>query len=223
FFSFPQSAPHLDLHSFPTRRSSDLGIANRTTLHAGLEAMIKAEQRPGAPALLVLGLDGFQQINDMLGHAFGDLVLRAVSERLSFETGGEGIVARLSGDEFAIAIPHGAHAETVKQFCARISAAFDSPLPAGTRQHRVNVIIGVAVHPEGGRTADELLGNGHLALCRAKAARRGGYIIFENSIRQELEARLTLEAELALAIEREKFELFYQPQVRLVDGGLIGG
>ena len=199
------------------------GLANRTTLHARLDAMIKAEeQRPGAAALLVLGLDGFQQINDMLGHAFGDLVLRAVSERLSSETEGEGTVARLSGDEFAIAIPCGANAETVRQFCERIALAFDSPLAAGTRLHRVNVSIGVAVHPEGGRTADEMLGNGHLALCRAKAARRGGYMMFENSIRQELEARLKLEAELALAIEREEFQLFYQPQVRLVDGSLIG-
>jgi len=198
------------------------GLANRTTLHARLDAMIKlAGERPGAAALLVLGLDGFQQLNDMLGHAFGDLVLRAVAERLSSERG-EGIVARLSGDEFAIAIPRGAHAETIKQFCERIAAAFDSPLPAGTRLHRVSVTIGMAVHPEGGRTADELLGNGHLALCRAKAARRGGYMIFENSIRQELEARLKLEAELALAIEREEFQLFYQPQVRLLDGGLIG-
>jgi diguanylate cyclase (GGDEF)-like protein/PAS domain S-box-containing protein len=198
------------------------GLANRNTLRARLDAMTTAAaEQPGEAALLVLGLDGFQQINDMLGHAFGDLVLRAVSERLSSETGGNGIVARLSGDEFAIAIPGSAHTETVAQFCERIAVAFDSPLSAGTRLHRVKVRIGVAVHPEGGRTADELVGNGHLALCRAKAARRG-YVMFENSIRQELEARLKLEAELALAIEREEFELFYQPQVRLIDGGLIG-
>ena len=92
----------------------------------------------------------------------------------------------------------------------------------GTRQHRVKVSIGAAVYPEGGRTADELLANSHLAFCRAKATRRGSYVIFENAIRQELESRLTLEAELALAVEQNEFELFYQPQVRLVDGGLIG-
>jgi diguanylate cyclase (GGDEF)-like protein/PAS domain S-box-containing protein len=198
------------------------GLANRNTLHARLDSMITAAaEQPGAAALLVLGLDGFQQINDMLGHAFGDLVLGAVSERLKSETGGKGIVARLSGDEFAIAI-RGADTETVEQFCKRIALAFDSPLSAGTRLHRVKVTIGVAAYPEGGRTADELLGNGHLALCRAKAARRGGHMMFENSIRQELEARLKLEAELALAIEREEFELFYQPQIRLIDGGLVG-
>jgi len=66
------------------------------------------------------------------------------------------------------------------------------------------------------------LANSHLAFCRAKAMRRGSYVIFENAIRQELEDRLTLEAELALAAERGEFELFYQPQVRLTDGGLIG-
>jgi len=92
----------------------------------------------------------------------------------------------------------------------------------GTRQHRVRVSIGAAIYPQDGRTADELLSNSHLAFCRAKTIRRGHHLMFESSIRQELEQRLTLEAELALAVERNEFELFYQPQVRLVDGGLIG-
>src|SRR5260370_16862980 len=71
-------------------------------------------------------------------------------------------------------------------------------------------------------TADELLGNSHLAFYRAKATKRGGHLLFDGSIRAELEARLTLEAELVRAAERKEFELFYQPQVRLADGGLIG-
>ena len=130
-------------------------------------------------------------------------------------------MARLSGDEFAIAIPCADTTETVAQLSERIALAFNTPLLAGTRQHRVKVSIGAAVYPEGGRTADELLANSHLAFCRAKAT-RGSQVIFENAIRQELEDRLTLEAELALAAERNEFELFYQPQVRLTDGGLIG-
>ena len=93
---------------------------------------------------------------------------------------------------------------------------------AGTRLHRVKVSIGAAVYPGDGGTADELLSNSHLAFCRAKATRRGGHVMFESTIRQELESRLTLEAELARAVERNEFELFYQPQVRLADGGLIG-
>jgi diguanylate cyclase (GGDEF)-like protein/PAS domain S-box-containing protein len=199
------------------------GLANRNTLDAHVAAlMATAESQKGEVALLVLGLDGFHQINDMLGHACGDLVLGAVTERLNAEARGEGIVARLSGDEFAIAVSCTDLNETVAQLSERFVRAFDVPLQAGTRQHRVKVSIGAAVFPAGGRNADELLANSHLAFCRAKATRRGSYVIFESAIRQELEARLTLEAELALAAERAEFELFYQPQVCLVDGSLIG-
>jgi predicted signal transduction protein with EAL and GGDEF domain len=101
-------------------------------------------------------------------------------------------------------------------------ANFDVPLLAGNREHRVNVSIGAAVFPSNGRTAAELLSNSHLALSRAKATRRGGHVLFEDSIRRELEKRLTLEAELTLAAERNELELFYQPQIHLADGRLIG-
>ena len=92
---------------------------------------------------------------------------------------------------------------------------------AGARQHRVKVTIGAAVFPGGGRTADELLSNSHLALSRAKATERGGHMLFEDSIRRELETRLTLETELSLAAERNEFELFYQPQLQLANSRLI--
>jgi diguanylate cyclase (GGDEF)-like protein/PAS domain S-box-containing protein len=198
------------------------GLANRNTLHAGLTGMIAAaERQPREVALLVLGLDAFQQINDMLGHAAGDVVLRAVAARLRAEAG-DAAVARLSGDEFAVAIDRAEPGEPIEQFAARIARSFELPLVAGTRQHRVRISIGVASYPDGGRSADDLLSNGHLALSRAKATRRGSHVVFESAIRQELERRLTLESELALAADRNEFELFYQPQVRLVDGGLIG-
>ena len=199
------------------------GLANRNTLHSGLSAMIANFAKPPCEvALLVIGLDGFHRINDLHGHSWGDLVLRAVSERLVAQTGTEGLVARLSGDEFAIAIPCAALDETASKFAERVADAFERPLSAEARDHRVRVSIGVSVYPQDGQSADELLSNGHLALSRAKATRRGGHVMFEIKIRQELEARLTLEAELALAIERQEFELFYQPQVHLVDGGVAG-
>ncbi len=199
------------------------GLANRNMLHTGLTDLIAAaERRSSGVALLVLGLDGFQEINDMLGHSSGDLVLCAVAERLRAEVDGKAIVARLSGDEFAIALACADIGEPVATFAERIARAFEAPLAAGTRQHRIRISVGVAVYPEGGQKADDLLSNGHLALSRAKATRRGGHVLFEAAIRQELENRLTLESELALAADRGEFELFYQPQVRLVDGSLVG-
>ncbi|WP_407188544.1 EAL domain-containing protein [Bradyrhizobium centrosematis] len=199
------------------------GLANRNTLHARLVGMIAAADRqPREVALLVIGLDGFQRINDMWGHSAGDLVLRAVAARLQDEAGAMATVARLSGDEFAIAREGADDSEPVVAFAERIARAFEAPLVTGTRRHRVRISVGVAVYPEGGQSADDLLSNGHLALSRAKMTRRGSHVIFEAAIRQELENRLTLESELALAADRGEFELFYQPQVRLIDGSLVG-
>ncbi|WP_314962841.1 EAL domain-containing protein [Bradyrhizobium cosmicum] len=199
------------------------GLANRNMLHVGVAGLIAAaERRSSDVALLVLGLDRFQQINDMFGHSAGDLVLRAVAERLRTEVDGSAIVARLSGDEFAIALDGVEAGEPIVKFADRIARAFEAPLATGSRQHRVRISIGVAVYPEGGQNADDLLSNGHLALSRAKATRRGSHVIFESAIRQELENRLTLESELAIAADRGEFELFYQPQVRLVDASLVG-
>ncbi|MFG3594186.1 EAL domain-containing protein [Bradyrhizobium sp. RDI18] len=199
------------------------GLINRNTLHTQLEAKISAAETDGRKvALLVIGIDGFQQINDMLGHTCGDLVLRAISQRLTAAIPPAGLVARLSGDEFAIAVPTSDIGENLSRFAEQIGDGFDAPLLAGNRHLRVKVSIGAAVCPGDGRTAGELLSNAHLALSRAKATNRGGHVVFEDSIRRELETRLTLEAELALAAERNQFELFYQPQFHLADGRLIG-
>jgi diguanylate cyclase (GGDEF)-like protein/PAS domain S-box-containing protein len=199
------------------------GLANRNTLQSGLAAMIdSSEKSAGGIVLLVLGLDGFQNINDLLGHTYGDQVLQAVAKRLKQEAGDVGLVARLSGDEFAIAMPRTSLPYPVGEFAERIVEAFDHPLLAGSREHRVKISTGVAAYPEGGRNAEELLSNGHLAFCRAKGPRRGGHVMFDTSMREELEARVTLETELARAVERGEFELFYQPQVRLADGRLSG-
>ena len=199
------------------------GLANRNTLHAAMAAMISRAEASGSDVvLLVVGLDGFQQINDMLGHASGDLVLRAVAERLKVLSPDMGIVARLSGDEFAIAVSSCVIGESLSSLAERVVAGFDTQLMAGARHYRIRVSIGAASSSSAGRTADELLSNSHLALSRAKATKRGGHVIFEDGIRRELETRLTLEAELAVAADRNEFELFYQPQLNLADGSLIG-
>ena len=174
-------------------------------------------------ALLVVGLDGFQQINDMLGHASGDLVLRAISERLKAVMPAPASGRALERRRIRHRSSDDRHRpKTSAVLPSRSVQASTTPLLAGTRHLRVRVSIGAAVFPSDGRTADELLSNSHMALSRAKATRRGGHVLFEDSIRRELETRLTLEAELALAAERNEFELFYQPQLHLADGRLVG-
>jgi diguanylate cyclase (GGDEF)-like protein/PAS domain S-box-containing protein len=200
------------------------GLANRNTLAAHLRASIsKAKSDTGEIALLVIGLDKFQFIIDMLGHAYGEQVISAVAERLTTFFDCASLVARLDGEEFSIVIEGDYAAANAESLAERICQAFsESPLSVGDRQQAITVSIGVAVFPKDCRTADELLGNAHLALYRAKAARRGRHVVFERSIRIALEARARLGGELARALERNEFELYYQPKVSLEDDKIVG-
>ncbi len=200
------------------------GLANRNTLHEHLAARLAdAQNECSDVALLVMDVDKFKQINDTLGHACGDQVLCAVARRLNALVEGDGLVARLGGDEFAIVISGADVANRVEMLSERTSLAFsNNPLCVGARQFRVELSIGVAIYPQDCGTAEELLGNADLALYRAKAAGRGRHVFFDRAIRAELEARLGLEAELRQAAEHDEFELFYQPQVGLKDGRLMG-
>src|SRR5262249_41712149 len=200
------------------------GLANRNRLYEHLSARL-AEARTcgGTVALLLLDLDKFKQVNDTLGHAAGDQLLCAVARRLDALIENAGLVARLSGDEFAIVISGDAAAQRAEKVAAwTCRASREAPFDMGDNRLRVNLSIGVALYPDHCATADELFGNADLALYRAKATGRGRHIIFAREIRDELEARLLLEAELGHALERNELELFYQPQVRLSDGELLG-
>jgi diguanylate cyclase (GGDEF)-like protein/PAS domain S-box-containing protein len=200
------------------------GLANRNTLTVHLrESIAKAKTGAGEIALLVIGLDKFQLIIDMLGHAYGEQVICAVAEQLATFFDSASLVARLDGDEFSIVIEGDYAAANAEDLAERVCQAFsESSLSVGARQQAVTVSIGVAVFPKDCKTADELLGNAHLALYRAKAVRRGRYVVFERSIRIELEARTRLEGELARALERNEFELYYQPKVSLEDDKIVG-
>jgi len=150
-------------------------------------------------------------------------LLCAIAQRLSTLVEDVGLVARLSGDEFAIVIGGRDVAERARKLAERICLVFRKMAYfIGDRDFNINASIGVVIHPHCGTTADELFGNADLALYRAKATGRGRYVFFERAIRDELEARMSLEAELANAVERNELELFYQPQVGLKDGRLIG-
>lgn len=200
------------------------GLANRNKLYEHLSArLVEAKAQEDKVALLLLDLDKFKQVNDTLGHAAGDQLLCAVARRLDALVESDGLVARLSGDEFAIVMSGADAVKRADRLCERTCLAFDdSTFAIDDNRLRVNVSIGVAVYPDHCTTADELFGNADLALYRAKATGRGRHVIFQREIRDELEARLSLEAELGHAIERNELELFYQPQVRLSDGKLLG-
>ncbi|MDQ2953898.1 MAG: diguanylate cyclase, partial [Pseudomonadota bacterium] len=142
------------------------GLANRNTLHEYLCARLaEAKTKQCQVALLVMDLDKFKQINDTLGHAYGDQVLCAVAKQLTKLVRTTDLVARLSGDEFAVVISGIDAAENAEKLADRTALAFSEvPLFIDGRQHRVNISVGVAIYPKDCGTADELLGNADLAL-----------------------------------------------------------
>jgi diguanylate cyclase (GGDEF)-like protein/PAS domain S-box-containing protein len=197
------------------------GLANQNALASLVNtAIASAKSRQSEVGLLLISIDSFQQVNDTMGHADGDLLLQAVATHLLSILDDGQTLARMSGDEFAVHL-HGRDIRRVMTtLSARLSSSMLAPLLVGTRRHSIRSSIAGACSPGDGETAEELIGNAHLALNRAKTRR--AYVKFERSIREDVIAAHTLEMELVRAYEKGEFELFFQPQVHLEDDSLVG-
>jgi diguanylate cyclase (GGDEF)-like protein/PAS domain S-box-containing protein len=200
------------------------GLPNRNTLYEHLDAELRAARDAGSEvAVLALDLDKFKDINDSLGHVFGDSVLSEVAARLKDLVAGDGLVARLGGDEFAVVVTASGVADRAESLSARISESFrNDPFVLGGHRFSLKASVGVALFPRDCDNVQEMLGNADLAMYRAKALGQGKHVFFDAAIRGELERRLSLTTELELAFSRGEFELFYQPQVLLHSGELVG-
>ena len=200
------------------------GLANRHTLREHLDAaLMEAELERHEVAVLVIDLDRFKDINDTLGHTFGDDLLCLVAQRLQTLLGNDALVARLGGDEFAIVISGVEVAQTAGALAARICHNFQNEsFSLRRREMRIGCSIGISVYPRDTSSPEQLLSSADLALYRAKAAREGKWSFYTEEIKAALANKLALESEFARAIERNEFELFYQPQIRLRDLRLIG-
>jgi diguanylate cyclase (GGDEF)-like protein len=170
-----------------------------------------------------LDLDHFKDINDTLGHSVGDALLRAVSQRLRDLVTEKDLVSRTGGDEFSIVQsateqPVAAAAE----LAARIVETLGVPFDLGNHHVIVGASVGIAIGPDDGKDADQLLKNADMALYRAKDDGRGGYHFFEPEMDAKAQARRTLELDLRKAVAAGEFELYYQPVVNLTENKVSG-
>ncbi len=199
------------------------GLASRAYFYKHMEDVIKsARRRHEHFALVYIDLDGFKDINDSLGHDAGDELLGIVGQRLQSVLRGTDFVARLSGDEFCILVDNVNGQHTAADVASRCLQEINQPVTLGEREIRPRVSIGIARFPEDGEDLKTLLKSADSAMYAAKAEGRHRYTFYAPELTVRAERRLWLEQELRQALEKNQFELHYQPQVEVATGDLAG-
>src|SRR3954451_20035321 len=187
------------------------GLPNRTMFQQQLDHLLRASAaNDGLFALHCLDLDQFKVVNDTLGHPAGDALLIEAAKRLQHAARGH-FVARLGGDEFVVLQTVGVDRDAIDRLARDILAEVARPLTVDANEFMPSTSIGIAIAPQDGPDSETLLRSADLALYRAKEAGRGTYAFFEESLNERAQQRRQLETDLRLALERDEFELLYQP------------
>jgi len=199
------------------------GLPNRLLLQEHLEAARRrAEEHTAGLAVLYIDLDRFKNVNDTLGHRAGDLLLGAVVERLQQVLGGGDRLYSLGGDEFVVLAECVKNHEGAERLAQRVLNSLAAAFRLDHHELFITASIGIACYPEDGESADALLKNADLAMYRAKEQGRNTSQLFDTKMKERALERLALEQDLRRAIEREQFVLYYQPQVELRTGRIVG-
>ena len=199
------------------------GLANRATLVERLHQAHAAAQRGSVPfALHCLDLDHFKPVNDMFGHPGGDLLLREVALRLKNCTRETDVVARLGGDEFAVLQSEMAEPAAAGALAAKIRQELARPYMIDGNQVHASASIGICPYIPGSESPEEMIAQADLALYRSKEQGRNQYHFHSEELDREVRDRVALGEDLKKAIEREELELYYQPQVELSSGKIVG-
>jgi diguanylate cyclase (GGDEF)-like protein len=165
--------------------------------------------------LLWIDLDRFQEINDTLGHGIGDILLRQAAQRLSLCCRGIDTLARIGGDEFALLLPRIAERATAEILADSILTSLRAPFQIEGYELYVTASIGICIYPDDGFDSATLQRHADRAMYRAKTCGRNGYRCYEPEVGVGALERLNLEGNMRRAVERNEFELYYQPQIDL--------
>lgn len=199
------------------------GLPNRASI---LDSIQRAIDRGPSHhfALLFLDFDRFKLINDSLGHDMGDQLLKEIAQRLSTTLRGTDQItpARLGGDEFVVLLNRLTQMSDATVVAERLLEVFSQSYQLGTHTVYSTASIGVVTSEYQYKSASDMLRDADLAMYKAKAAGRGSYLLFDQTMREKAQYRLRLEGDLREAIEQDQFILYYQPIVSLESGQLEG-
>jgi diguanylate cyclase (GGDEF)-like protein len=198
------------------------GLPNRQHFKDRLTKSLADTQRPGrAVAVAVLDLDRFSALNHSLGHGVGDWLLTEIARRVGAALSHSTMLARVGGDEFAVLIDNVAARLEAQAVTDAILGALNEPLQVNGMAIRLRVGLGVAVWPDDGRRAEDLLANAEIALAIAKDLGGEKAIFFEPGMTDSMQDRLALENDLRAALAAGEFELYYQPEIYTKTGKIV--
>lgn len=199
------------------------GLANRALFHERLgQSVASAREQAHKIALVLMDIERFKAINDTVGRAAGDILLKDVAARLSRYAVDAGRVGRIDADHFAIMVPEfQTEVELARLIEHQLGKIFDSHFRVGDSDLRVAARFGIALFPADGADADTLFRNAEAALKKAKASNER-YLFYNQKMNARVAENLALENQLRQALEQNEFVLYYQPKVNLVSGKLTG-
>ncbi|MCW6507040.1 sensor domain-containing protein [Lichenifustis flavocetrariae] len=197
-------------------------LANRNRFNDVLAAAMTLAESEEPLGLFLVDLDGFKRINDTLGHAAGDLVLRTLAERLRQESPVGATAARLGGDEFAVVAPGLQGTEEANELAAHLNNVLAEPIPHPSGLLRCTASIGIAIFPDGVGEPSDLLKNADLALYQAKKAGPGQHALFNAEMRTAVAHRVAVLRQVGQALMDDAIAPFYQPKIFMESGEIEG-
>ncbi|WP_406663396.1 EAL domain-containing protein [Gallaecimonas sp. GXIMD1310] len=194
-------------------------LPNRSFFMSSLDALVRKKQ---AFALMVLDLNNFKQVNDSLGHQYGDQLLLEISERLQYVMSANHTLYRLGGDEFAVVIEQLIKLDEITRLSGILHRQLFAPFYLRGEEINITAAIGAVVYPEDGETPEHLLRNADAAMYHAKHV--GGEIcqFFSSSMNEQAHARLAMESRVRKALRENLFEVYYQPKADTITGQCRG-
>lgn len=187
-------------------------LPNRVYFYERLRSLMEERLDGTTVGVMLLDIDRFKQVNDSLGHASGDELLRIVAARLRTACGHGPVICRLGGDEFAVLLPEGTR-ESLSRLGDAILEALAEPVRVGGRDLYVSTSIGISLCPDDAQRVEELVRNADTAMYTAKEAGGRRYEFYYDSMKERVSERLEMETSLHKALEQGQFELFYQPKM----------
>lgn len=199
------------------------GLANRSMFKDHLElAMAQAVRYKHMFAVMFLDLDRFKTVNDTLGHANGDLLLIEVAKRLQNCLREGDTLARQGGDEFTLLLPQLNSHESAERTADKIIKSFSAPFEIDGNEIHVTMSVGIALYPENGTSIDVLIKNADIAMYDSKSKGRNRYQLYMPSMNATFDERFSLEIQMRKALERNEFQVVYQPQINVISGRISG-